>query len=86
MSRCADEANRKIGIQPTKNKPKSHHLTLVGIILSTLSFATVWMSAWFPASKAAIDAIRGASEVKVKAKDVRGGWLIGKLFGRNRIS
>lgn len=50
-----------------------------------LSFVTVWMSAWLPALKAAkmaaIDAIRGTGEVKIKAKNVRSGRLIGKLFG-----
>ena len=56
------------------------------IIISTiLSFVTVWISAWIPASKAAkisaIDAIRGTGEVKINAKNVRGGKLIGKLFG-----
>ncbi len=30
---------------------------------------------------AAIDAIRGTDEVKIQARDVRGGRLIGKLFG-----
>jgi putative ABC transport system permease protein len=55
------------------------------IISVILSFVTVWMSAWLPARKAAkmaaIDAIRGTGEVKIKAKNVRGGRLIGKLFG-----
>lgn len=55
------------------------------IISVNLSFATVWMSAWLPARKAAkmaaIDAIRGTGEVKIKARNVRGGRFIGKLFG-----
>lgn len=55
------------------------------IISIILSFMTVWMSAWIPARKAAnmsaIDAIRGIGEVKIRAKNVRGGRLIGKLFG-----
>jgi len=55
------------------------------IILIILLFVTVWMSAWVPAQKAAnmaaIDVIRVTGEVKIKAKNVRGGRLIGKLFG-----
>jgi len=55
------------------------------LVSAVLSFVTVWMSAWLPARKAAkmaaIDAIRGTDEVKIKARDVRGGRLIGKLFG-----
>jgi len=55
------------------------------VISIMLSFGTVWMSAWIPASKAAkmasIDAIRGRGEVEIKARNVRGGLLIGKLFG-----
>jgi len=50
-----------------------------------LAVATVSLSAWLPARKAAkipaIDAIRGAGEVKVSEKKVRTGWIIGKLFG-----
>jgi len=50
-----------------------------------LSIATVSLSAWLPARKAskvaAIDAIRGAGEVKVTGKSTRAGWMIGKLFG-----
>ncbi|MCL2828122.1 MAG: ABC transporter permease [Oscillospiraceae bacterium] len=48
-----------------------------------LAFATVLLSAWLPARKAAkipaIDAIRSAGEVKVKK--VRKSWLVGKVFG-----
>jgi len=56
------------------------------IILSAVcSFATVCLSAWLPAHKAAkipaIDAIRGAGEVKIEAKKVRSSWLVKKLFG-----
>jgi putative ABC transport system permease protein len=55
------------------------------IISIVLSFVTVWMSAWIPARKAAkmaaIDAIRGTGEIKIKAKNVRGGRFIGRLFG-----
>ncbi|MCL2402365.1 MAG: FtsX-like permease family protein, partial [Oscillospiraceae bacterium] len=50
-----------------------------------VSFVTVLLSAWLPARKAAkiaaIDAIRGAGEIKVKAKQVRANWLVRKLFG-----
>ena len=50
-----------------------------------LALATVLLSAWFPARKAAkipaIDAIRGAGEVKVTAKGLRASWIAGKLFG-----
>ena len=56
------------------------------ILLSiVLSFLTVMVSAWLPARKAAkiaaIDAIRGAGEVKVESKKFRGGKLIGMVFG-----
>ncbi|MCL2567962.1 MAG: ABC transporter permease [Oscillospiraceae bacterium] len=56
------------------------------ILLSiVLALATVLLSAWLPARKAskipAIDAIRGAGEVKVENSNVRGGWIVGKLFG-----
>lgn len=55
------------------------------LISIVLSFFTVWLSAWIPALKAsgmsAIEAIRGTGEVKIKAKNIRGGRLIGKLFG-----
>lgn len=50
-----------------------------------VAFMTVMLSAWLPARKAAktpaIDAIRGAGEVKVKAKHVRSNRFVGKLFG-----
>ena len=50
-----------------------------------VSFVTVMLSAWFPARKAAkisaIDAIRGAGEVKIKTRQVRSNWLVRKLFG-----
>jgi putative ABC transport system permease protein len=56
------------------------------IVLSVLcSFATVSLSAWLPARKAAkiaaIDAIRGAGEVKINEKRVRANWLVKLLFG-----
>lgn len=56
------------------------------ILLSVaVSFLTVWLSAWFPARKAAkipaIEAIRGVGDVKVKAKHFRSNHLVGKLFG-----
>jgi len=56
------------------------------ILLSiVISFLTVMVSAWLPARKAAkvaaIDAIRGAGEVKVEKKDFRGGRLTGAIFG-----
>jgi putative ABC transport system permease protein len=61
-------------------------LSWQAILLSiAVAFATVLLSAWLPARKAAktpaIDAIRGAGEVKVAAKQVRHSWLVGKLFG-----
>ena len=50
-----------------------------------LALFTVFLSAWFPARKAskipAIDAIRGAGEVKFKGKKLRSSWIIGKIFG-----
>ena len=56
------------------------------ILLSIIvAFFTVLLSAWLPARKAAriaaIDAIRGADEIKIKQKQIRGGRLIGRLFG-----
>jgi len=55
---------------------------LLSIVLSS---ATVLLSAWLPARKAAkipaIDAIRGAGEVKVSSKKTRAGWIVGKVFG-----
>jgi len=55
------------------------------LLSSALALATVLLSAWLPARKAArvpaIDAIRGADEVKVSAKKIRTGWIVGKLFG-----
>jgi putative ABC transport system permease protein len=48
-----------------------------------ISFGTVMLSAWLPAKKAAriaaIDAIRGAGEVKIK--NAKTSKLIGKIFG-----
>ncbi len=50
-----------------------------------VAFATVMLSAWLPAYKAAkipaIDAIRGMGEVKLKAKQIRTNRLVEKLFG-----
>jgi putative ABC transport system permease protein len=58
------------------------HAILISIVLSSV---TVYLSAWLPARKAArisaIDAIRGAGEVNVKAKQLRGGRIIRMLFG-----
>jgi len=55
---------------------------LVSVILS---FVTVLLSAWLPARKAAktaaIDAIRGAGEIRVSAKQVRSNWFVSKIFG-----
>jgi len=57
-----------------------------GILVSIgVAFVTVLLSAWIPARKAAkiaaIDAIRGVNEIKIKAKQVRSNWLVRKLFG-----
>ena len=53
------------------------------LIAIVVAFGTVLLSAWLPAHKAAriaaIDAIRGAGEVKVKR--MRSHWLAHKLFG-----
>ena len=50
-----------------------------------LALFTVFLSAWFPARKAskipAIDAIRGAGEVKFKGKKLKSNWIVGKIFG-----
>jgi len=50
-----------------------------------VAFVTVLLSAWLPARKAAkltaIDAIRGAGEIRVKAKQMRPNRLVRKLFG-----
>ena len=50
-----------------------------------VSFVTVILSAWLPASKAAkipaINAIRGLGEIKIRAKKLRSSWLVQKLFG-----
>ncbi|MCL2084996.1 MAG: ABC transporter permease [Oscillospiraceae bacterium] len=56
------------------------------IMLSVITaFFTVLLSAWLPARKAAkiaaIDAIRGAGEVKIKAKQARANRLVHKIFG-----
>jgi putative ABC transport system permease protein len=49
------------------------------------SFGTALLSAWLPARKAAripaMDAIRGAGEIKIKARQIRTGRLIARLFG-----
>ncbi|MCL1845467.1 MAG: ABC transporter permease [Defluviitaleaceae bacterium] len=57
-----------------------------GVLISVaVSFVTILLSAWFPARKAAkiaaIDAIRGEDEVKVKEKHIRGGRIVRKIFG-----
>ena len=50
-----------------------------------VSFATVLLSAWLPARKAAkvpaIDAIRGAGEVKISRRQVKANRLVQRLFG-----
>jgi len=55
---------------------------LVSIVVA---FVTVLLSAWLPARRAAkiaaVDAIRGVDEIKIKAKQVRSNWLVRKLFG-----
>ncbi|MCL2588889.1 MAG: ABC transporter permease, partial [Oscillospiraceae bacterium] len=61
-------------------------LSWQAILLSImLALATVLLSAWLPARRAAkvpaIDAIRGAGEVKLSAKKVRTSRLVSKLFG-----
>ncbi|MCL2698650.1 MAG: ABC transporter permease, partial [Oscillospiraceae bacterium] len=60
-------------------------LSWQAIVLSVaVSFMTVLLSVWFPARKAAriaaIDAIRGAGEVKVNAKKIKTNLFIQKLF------
>jgi len=49
-----------------------------------VSLATVFLSAWLPAKKAsevsAINAIRGAGEVVIKNKKIRGGGVVQKVF------
>ena len=64
------------------------HFTLSWEILIAavlISFVMAILAAWLPARKAArvtaIDAIRGAGEVKVKAKHLRRGRIVGKVFG-----
>jgi len=82
MDELLAAANRRNTFQIDFDFIVSLHGILISIILS---FATVWLSAWIPARKAAgmsaIEAIRGTGEVKIKAKNVRGGRFIGKLFG-----
>jgi len=55
------------------------------LIAIIISLATVVLSAWLPAMKAAkipaINAIRGVGEVKLKAKQIRTNPIIKKLFG-----
>ena len=50
-----------------------------------MAFITVLLSAWLPARKAAkiaaVDAIRGVDDIKIRAKQVHSNWLVGKLFG-----
>jgi len=52
---------------------------------ASISFLSVLFSAWLPAHKAAkisaIDSIRGASEIKLEAKQVNTSPLVQKLFG-----
>ena len=70
------------------NTPLVLHFVLAwqAVILSiVVAFATVLLSAWLPARKAAktpaIEAIRGVGEVKIKTKRVRSNWLVSRLFG-----
>ena len=58
----------------------------LALLLSiALALFTVFLSAWFPARRAskipAIDAIRGAGEVKFKDKKLKNSWIVGKIFG-----
>ena len=50
-----------------------------------VAFVTILLSAWLPARKAAkiaaIDAIRGTGETKIKRSQVRANWFVKKLFG-----
>ena len=60
-------------------------LSSFGILLAVgVSIFTVFLSAYLPARKAArvpaINAIRGAGEVKISNKKVRGGYLVKRLF------
>jgi putative ABC transport system permease protein len=75
-------ANRRNTFQVNFDFAVTWQAIIIPIILLS---ATVWVSAWLPARKAAriaaIDAIRGAGEVRIRAKDMRGGRFIGKLFG-----
>ena len=55
------------------------------LVSIAVAFVTVHLSAWLPARKAAkvaaVDAIRGADEIKIKARQVRPSWLVSKVFG-----
>jgi putative ABC transport system permease protein len=55
------------------------------VFAALLAFATIFLSAYLPARKAAkipaIDAIRGSGEVKLKAKKVRTAGAVRKIFG-----
>ncbi|MCL2218046.1 MAG: ABC transporter permease [Defluviitaleaceae bacterium] len=55
------------------------------IVSVAIGLITVLLSAWLPARKAAkipaINAIRKVGDVKIKAKQVRSGWIVSKLFG-----
>ncbi|MCL2203329.1 MAG: ABC transporter permease [Defluviitaleaceae bacterium] len=55
------------------------------LVSMAMAFVTVLLSAWLPARKAAkiaaIDAIRGVHEIKIKSKPMRANWLVRKLFG-----
>lgn len=82
MDNLLEAANRRNTFQIDFDFIIAWQAILISVMLS---FLTVWLSAWIPARKAsrmsAIEAIRGTGEVKVKAKNVRGGRFIGKLFG-----
>ena len=51
----------------------------------SLALFTVFLSAWFPARRAskipALDAIRGADEVKFKGKKIKSSWMVERVFG-----
>ncbi|MCL2425418.1 MAG: ABC transporter permease [Oscillospiraceae bacterium] len=66
----------------TLNFVISWEIILAAVVVSIF---TAILAAWLPARKAAkvpaIDAIRGAGEIKVKAKHSRSGRVVGKIFG-----
>ena len=70
------------GAAPTLCFTLSWEILLTAVLVS---FVMAILAAWLPAGKAAkvpaIDAIRGAGEVTVKAKHLRRGRIAGKIFG-----